>query len=103
MRRDRDGPESGKSAIHRRTADERPFYRVSRPQLSNPYHRPAAKEFQRICSETGFGAPLFHCTNSGGIPKLPHILWQSLSFGLLKGRLFSDHLAMAVRKVSVQI
>jgi 2-polyprenyl-3-methyl-5-hydroxy-6-metoxy-1,4-benzoquinol methylase len=61
------------------------------------------KDFQRICHETGFVPPEFHYTNSGGIPKLPHILWQSLSFGLLKGRLFSDNVAMATKKVSVPI
>jgi 2-polyprenyl-3-methyl-5-hydroxy-6-metoxy-1,4-benzoquinol methylase len=56
-------------------------------------------DFQRICYETQFDAPQFYYTNSGGLPKLPHILWQSLSFGLLKGRLFSDNVAMATRKV----
>jgi 2-polyprenyl-3-methyl-5-hydroxy-6-metoxy-1,4-benzoquinol methylase len=59
------------------------------------------KDFQRICHETQFDAPQFFYTNSGGLPKLPHILWQSLSCGLLRGRLFSDNVAMAVRKVSV--
>jgi 2-polyprenyl-3-methyl-5-hydroxy-6-metoxy-1,4-benzoquinol methylase len=59
------------------------------------------KDFQRICLETQFEPPQFYYTDSGGIPKLPHILWQSLSFGLLKGRLFSDNLAMAARTVSV--
>jgi 2-polyprenyl-3-methyl-5-hydroxy-6-metoxy-1,4-benzoquinol methylase len=59
------------------------------------------KDFQRICHETQFGPPQFFYTNSGGLPKLPHIVWQSLSFGLLKGRLFSDNVAMATRKVPV--
>jgi 2-polyprenyl-3-methyl-5-hydroxy-6-metoxy-1,4-benzoquinol methylase len=52
------------------------------------------KDFQRICSETNFRPPKFYYTDSGGIPKLPHILWQSVSFGLLKGRLFSDHIVV---------
>jgi 2-polyprenyl-3-methyl-5-hydroxy-6-metoxy-1,4-benzoquinol methylase len=56
------------------------------------------KDFQRICSETHFYPPRFYYTDSGGIPKLPHILWQSLTFGLLKGRLFSDHIAVVARK-----
>lgn len=66
---------------------------------SYPLHITALlrKDFQRICLETQFGAPEFFYTNSGGLPKLPHILWQSLSFGLLKGRLFSDNVAIAAR------
>src|SRR5437867_2619061 len=36
------------------------------------------KDFQRICSETGFSPPRFYYTNRGGIPKLPYILWQDL-------------------------
>jgi 2-polyprenyl-3-methyl-5-hydroxy-6-metoxy-1,4-benzoquinol methylase len=59
------------------------------------------KDLQRICHETGCAAPEFHYRNSCGIPKLPHILWQSLSFGLLKEKLFSDHVAVAAKKVSV--
>jgi 2-polyprenyl-3-methyl-5-hydroxy-6-metoxy-1,4-benzoquinol methylase len=56
------------------------------------------KDFQRICSETHFHSPQFYYTDLGGIPKLPHILWQSLTFGLLKGRLSSDHIAVVARK-----
>ena len=56
------------------------------------------KDFQRICRETRFDSPQFYYTNSGGIPKLPHILWQTLTFGILKGRLFSDNLAVVTRK-----
>jgi 2-polyprenyl-3-methyl-5-hydroxy-6-metoxy-1,4-benzoquinol methylase len=61
------------------------------------------KDFQRICQETRFDPPQFFYTNSGGLPKLPHILWQSLSFGFLRGRFFSDNVAMATKKVSVPI
>ena len=56
------------------------------------------KDFQRICRETRFDSPQFYYTNSGGLPKLPHILWQTLTFGILKGRLFSDNLAVVTRK-----
>jgi 2-polyprenyl-3-methyl-5-hydroxy-6-metoxy-1,4-benzoquinol methylase len=56
------------------------------------------KDFQRICRETRFDSPQFYYTNSGGIPKLPQVRWQSLTFGLLKGRLFSDNLAIVTRK-----
>jgi 2-polyprenyl-3-methyl-5-hydroxy-6-metoxy-1,4-benzoquinol methylase len=56
------------------------------------------KDFQRICSETYFDPPRFYYTDSGGIPKLPQIRWQSLTFGLLKGRLFSDNMAVVTQK-----
>ena len=56
------------------------------------------KDFQRICRETSFAPPQFFYTNSGGLPKLPHVRWQSLTFGLLKGRLFSDNVAVVTRK-----
>lgn len=56
-------------------------------------------DLQRICAETGFAPPAFSFTNVGGIPKVPSIKWQSVSLGLLKGRLFSDNVAMiAVKK-----
>jgi SAM-dependent methyltransferase len=55
-------------------------------------------DLDRICSETGFAPPQFHYTNSGVIPKL-HLSWQSLSMGLLEGRLFSDNLAAVIRKI----
>jgi 2-polyprenyl-3-methyl-5-hydroxy-6-metoxy-1,4-benzoquinol methylase len=57
------------------------------------------KDFQRICSESSFDSPYFYYTNSGGIPKLPHVQWQSLTFGLLKGRFFSDNIAIVTRKL----
>jgi 2-polyprenyl-3-methyl-5-hydroxy-6-metoxy-1,4-benzoquinol methylase len=56
------------------------------------------KDFQRICSETNFSSPQFYYTDSGGIPKLPHIFWQTVSFNLLKGRLFSDNVALLTQK-----
>jgi len=55
-------------------------------------------DFERICEETGFTSPAFSYTNSGLMPKL-HLSWQSLSLGLLKGRLFSDNLAFVARKI----
>jgi hypothetical protein len=45
-----------------------------------------------------FAPPQFYHTDSGGIRKLPQIRRQSLSFGLLKGRLFSDNLAVVTQK-----
>jgi 2-polyprenyl-3-methyl-5-hydroxy-6-metoxy-1,4-benzoquinol methylase len=56
------------------------------------------RDFERICLETGFSAPEFYYTNSGGIPKWPRLSWQDATFGFLKGRLFSDNLALIARK-----
>jgi len=58
------------------------------------------KDFGRICLESGFSIPSFHYTDRGGIPKLPSVHWQSLTFGLLNGRLFSDNVAVIAQKVS---
>ncbi len=55
-------------------------------------------DLERICSETGLSAPQFYYTDSGLVPKL-HLSWKKLSFGLLKGRAFSDNLAMVSRKI----
>jgi 2-polyprenyl-3-methyl-5-hydroxy-6-metoxy-1,4-benzoquinol methylase len=55
-------------------------------------------DLQRISAETGFASPSFYYTDVGGIPKLPFITWQSISWGGLRGRLFSDNIAMLVRK-----
>ena len=56
-------------------------------------------DLARLCAETGFSAPRFHYTGAGGIPKLPTVQWQTVSFGLLRGRLFSDNLAMVARRM----
>ncbi len=50
------------------------------------------KDLARILSEAGFSRVSFHFTDSGGLPKLPAVTWQQVSFGLLKGRRFSDNI-----------
>jgi 2-polyprenyl-3-methyl-5-hydroxy-6-metoxy-1,4-benzoquinol methylase len=52
----------------------------------------------RICAETGFEPPSFYFTNHGCIPKATFLRWQSISFGLLRGRLFSDNIAMVSKR-----
>ena len=52
----------------------------------------------RLCGEVGFTDPRFFFTDEGGVPKAPTVSWQALSFGLLRGRLFSDNLAMLARR-----
>ena len=51
-------------------------------------------DLARICAETGFGEPRFVYTDDGAIPKLTRLHWQAVSFGLLRGRLFSDNVGM---------
>lgn len=52
----------------------------------------------RICREIGFADPAFSYTDDGGLPGYPVVTWQTASFGLLRGRLFSDNLAMVTRR-----
>lgn len=56
-------------------------------------------DFVRICDEVGFSNPVFTYTNVGSIPKFPHIVWQQVSFNLLKGRLFSDNVMVVTNKL----
>lgn len=56
-------------------------------------------DFARLCAEAGFAAPDFRYSNAGAIPAAPHVSWQQVSAGLLKGRLFSDNLVMISRKL----
>ncbi|MFO0909549.1 MAG: methyltransferase domain-containing protein [Isosphaeraceae bacterium] len=55
-------------------------------------------DLTRICAETGFEPPTFAYSREGGIPKMPVVKWQSVSFGLLNGRLFSDNVGMIARR-----
>lgn len=59
------------------------------------------KDFVRIFQEASFPAPDFCYTNSGGVPGHPTVVsWQQISFGLLKGRRYSDNiLAIATKPV----
>ena len=54
----------------------------------------------RLCGESGFGPPSFYYSNHGCLPKLTRLSWQDISFGLLKGPLFSDNLAMVAKRCS---
>lgn len=50
------------------------------------------KDLARILNEAGFSGVRFRFTDSGGLPRLPAVSWQQVSFGLLKGRRFSDNI-----------
>jgi len=55
------------------------------------------KDLQHVCLETGFSPPEFAFDDSGSIPKFPWLRWEN--FGL-KGRLFSDGIAIVTRKTT---
>jgi len=55
-------------------------------------------DLTRILLEAKFHKPQFYFTNFGGIPKKPHITWQQISMGLLRGVRFSDNLIAVARK-----
>ena len=55
-------------------------------------------DLQRLCQESGFETPRFAFTDVGSIPKFPALTWQRISLGLLRGRLYSDNLAMVARR-----
>lgn len=52
------------------------------------------KDFERICAETGFEAPLFAYTNYGRIPKMTSYRWPKV----FRGRLFSDNIGLRAVK-----
>src|SRR5579871_689254 len=56
------------------------------------------KDLVRILGEAWFSGVRFEYSNNGGIPKMPVLSWQQISFGLLRGCRFSDNLiATAVK------
>ncbi|RPI57166.1 MAG: methyltransferase domain-containing protein [Acidobacteria bacterium] len=55
-------------------------------------------DLSRMCAEGGFEPPRFFYTDVGSLPAAPHMTWQQVSAGLLRGRRFSDTLAMTSRK-----
>jgi 2-polyprenyl-3-methyl-5-hydroxy-6-metoxy-1,4-benzoquinol methylase len=55
-------------------------------------------DLARLCAENGFQAPRFSYTDKGSLPGAPGVSWQQVSAGLLRGRRFSDTLAMTTRK-----
>jgi hypothetical protein len=57
------------------------------------------EDLRRICAETGFGSPSFLYSGVGAVPKLTRLTWQGVSFGLFKGRLFSDNVGMVVKRI----
>ena len=51
----------------------------------------------RLCAEAGLAPPAFHFSDDGAVPKWTRVHWGTISFGLLRGRLFSDNVCMVTR------
>jgi len=58
-----------------------------------------AEDLERIASETGFENPKICFSDRGVLPKFTGISWKQISFGLLRGKRFSDGVGMVARKV----
>jgi 2-polyprenyl-3-methyl-5-hydroxy-6-metoxy-1,4-benzoquinol methylase len=56
------------------------------------------KDFERIFREAKFGFPEFFYTDEGGLPGKPNVSWQSVTFGVLRGRRFSDNVVVVATK-----
>lgn len=52
----------------------------------------------RAASEAGFYENSLYFSDSGGIPGKPNLTWQVVSLGFLRGRKFSDNVAIVGRK-----
>lgn len=70
-------------------------------ETSYPEHITALLEvdLRRIGAECGFASIEIDYSLPGGVPKIPRVEWQKVSFGLFKGRLFCDNLMMIARKL----
>jgi 2-polyprenyl-3-methyl-5-hydroxy-6-metoxy-1,4-benzoquinol methylase len=56
------------------------------------------KDLMRILTEAGFTDVKFRYTRFGGVPKMPLISWQQISFGLLQGCRFADNVIATASK-----
>jgi 2-polyprenyl-3-methyl-5-hydroxy-6-metoxy-1,4-benzoquinol methylase len=73
---------------------------VAFTDTSYPAHITALlrQDITRIFQEAQFAAPRFYFTNSGGLPRMPSVSWQKVSFNLLRGLRFSDNIIALAKK-----
>jgi 2-polyprenyl-3-methyl-5-hydroxy-6-metoxy-1,4-benzoquinol methylase len=69
---------------------------------SYPAHITALLEIdlQRLCAEAGFENPLVRYTDTGAMPFFTGMSWQKASLNLLRGKRFSDNVAIVTRKTA---
>jgi len=58
-------------------------------------------DIERCLTEAGFETPVFIFTDYGAFPRFPGLLWQNLSYGLLKGLRYSDNLLAIASKADI--
>jgi 2-polyprenyl-3-methyl-5-hydroxy-6-metoxy-1,4-benzoquinol methylase len=58
------------------------------------------QDLSRIFLESRFTTPRFYFTDHGGLPGMPRVTWQNVTFGALRGVRFSDNIIALVRKES---
>lgn len=56
------------------------------------------QDLKRVLTESGLTIEAWDYTNEGSLPKAPAYKWQQLTFGLLRGRWFSDNILVRARK-----
>jgi 2-polyprenyl-3-methyl-5-hydroxy-6-metoxy-1,4-benzoquinol methylase len=56
------------------------------------------KDIDRIFREAKFHSPEFRFTDDGGLPGMPAMTWQAITFGFLRGLRFSDNLLAIATK-----
>lgn len=56
------------------------------------------EDLRRIFTEAGFTNIHFAYTDKGGLPRMVSRTWQQLSFGFLRGRRFSDNVALIAQR-----
>jgi hypothetical protein len=61
------------------------------------------KDFERMFREASFGSPEFRCNDDGGLPRLPRVTWQKISFGLLRALRYSEPLIADATKPSERL
>jgi len=61
-----------------------------------------AQDLQRMASEVGLRGISMEYSVLGCIPKLTRLSWHSLTLGLLRGKRFSEGMAIVARREFIQ-
>lgn len=78
----------------------RGYFAAFGPQSYPAHITPLARiDLARAATEAGFTGHGFHWSDDGVLPGLTRHRWQTVSFGLARGRLFSDNLLLESRRI----
>ena len=89
-----DDAESGEHSLACLADCPRPPCGVPRRELSGASHRARSSRSGAALSGGGLRSASIAYTDFGAVPKWTSVTWQSVSLGLLRGRLFSDNLVL---------